>query len=87
MKPLALATILALGLLAAPLAGEAQPAGRHAIGVLHLGSAVSMRPYVDAFREGLRERGYVEGDSVAIEVRSADDQADRLPALVAGCLP
>jgi putative ABC transport system substrate-binding protein len=41
---------------------------------------------LDAFREGLRERGYIEGESVAIELRSADDQADRLPACVAELL-
>jgi len=74
------------GLLAAPLAAEAQQAAKHTIGVLNLGSADSMRPNWDAFREGLRERGYVEGDSVAIEFRSAGGQADRLPALVAELL-
>src|SRR5688572_10530053 len=74
------------GAVAAPIAVEAQQRGKHTIGVLYLGSAASFRPYVDAFREGLRERGYVEGDSVAIELRSADGQADRLPALVAELL-
>ena len=45
-----------------------------------------MRPYWDAFRAGLRDRGYVEGKSIAIEYRSANDQADRLPTLVAELL-
>ena len=72
----------------APLRAGAQEykAGKHTIGVLSLGSAVSLRPVLDAFREGLRERGYIEGESVAIELRSADDQADRLPACVAELL-
>ncbi len=74
------------GLLAAPLAAEAEQSVKHTIGVLYLGSAVIVRPFLDAFREGLRERGYIEGDSVAIEFRSADDQTDRLPALVAELL-
>jgi putative ABC transport system substrate-binding protein len=81
-----LLTSLAGSLLGAPLAAEAQQAGKHTIGVLNLGSAVSLRPYLDAFREGLRERGYIEGESLAIELRSADDQADRLPACVAELL-
>jgi putative ABC transport system substrate-binding protein len=41
---------------------------------------------VTAFREGLKEAGFVEGQDIAIEYRSADDHADRLPALVAELL-
>ena len=74
------------GAFAPPLVAAAQQAGKHTIGVLNLGSAVSLRPYLDAFREGLRERGYIEGATVAIELRSADDQVDRLPACVAELL-
>ena len=74
------------GVVASPVATRAERAGRHAIGVLHLGSADSFRPYLNAFRDGLRGHGHVEGESVAIEVRSADNQADRLPALVAELL-
>ena len=36
-----------------------------------------------AFRQGLKEAGFVEGQNVAIEFRSAEDHSDRLPALVA----
>jgi putative ABC transport system substrate-binding protein len=39
-----------------------------------------------AFREGLKEQGFVEGRSIAMEFRSAEDQRDRLPALVADLL-
>src|SRR5262245_43366618 len=39
--------------------------------------------YVTAFGQGLREAGFVEGQNVAIEYRSAEDQADKLPSLVA----
>ncbi len=76
----ALAATLALGLLAAPLAAPAQQApGKTArIGVL---GRVSL-PF-DAFREGLRELGYVEGQNIAIEYRFADGKDERLPGLAA----
>jgi len=76
----ALAATLALGVLAAPLAAPAQQApGKTArIGVL---GRVSL-PF-DAFREGLRELGYVEGQNIAIEYRFADGKDERLPGLAA----
>ena len=76
----ALAAALALGLLAAPLAAPAQhPPGKTArIGFLARVSA----PF-DAFREGLRELGYVKGQNIAIEYRSADGKDERLPGLAA----
>ncbi|MGH7252919.1 MAG: ABC transporter substrate-binding protein [Nitrospiraceae bacterium] len=70
---------LALALLAAPLAAEAQPSGRVArLGVLLLGAT---DPNVQAFREGLRELGYIEGQNLAIEYRTAEGIAGRLPDL------
>jgi putative ABC transport system substrate-binding protein len=39
------------------------------------------RPMVDAFRQGLRERGYVEGQNIVIEYRSADSRIERFPQL------
>ena len=74
------------GLLAAPLAAGAQQAGKvFRIGYLVLGSLESPegRPSLDAFRQGLRERGYVEGQNIIVEYRPADGRAERLPALAA----
>ena len=76
---------LAGGLLAAPLAAEAQQAGKVArIGYLVTGSLESLEPArVDALRQGLREHGYVEGQNILIEYRAADGRVERLPALAA----
>ena len=66
------------------LAADAQPAGKvWRIGFLGSTSTSSHGAFVDAFREGLRERGYVEGKNVTIEYRWAESHYDRLPALAA----
>src|SRR6266576_1540607 len=73
-----------LGLLAAPLAAVAEQAGKIArIGYLAIGSLESpeMRSGVDAFRQGLREHGYVEGQNVLIDYREAAGKIERLPGL------
>src|SRR5262245_28997467 len=71
---------LAGGAVAWPLAARAQPA-MPVIGVLHPSSTDTTR--LRAFRQGLKDAGFIEGENVAIEYRSADDQADRLPGLAA----
>lgn len=73
---------LAGAILAAPLtAGAQQPAKVPRIGILRPGSPPD--PLVDAFRQGLRELGYVEGRSISIEYRWAEGRNDRLPDLAA----
>jgi putative tryptophan/tyrosine transport system substrate-binding protein len=79
-----LRTTLASGLLAAPLAAEAQsPEKVVRIGILTLGFAPSTPP-IEALRQGLGEHGYVEGRNMALEFRFAEGRTDRLPALAAG---
>ena len=72
------------GLLVGPLAAEAQPAGKvWRIGFLEPGSASVNRHFLDAFRQGLRDLGYVEGQTITIEDRWADGRPERFPDLVA----
>jgi len=65
-----------------PLAGSAQQT-MPAVGFLHPGSAADWTDLVNAFREGLKEEGFVEGHSVTIEYRWAENDNGRLPALSA----
>jgi putative ABC transport system substrate-binding protein len=71
-------------LLATPIAAPGQQSGKvHRIGFLGSTSPKSHGAFVDAFRDGLRERGYVEGKNVVIEYRWAESDYGRLPALAA----
>jgi len=65
------------------LAVEAQQSAIPVIGFVRSGSLKGVETIVAAFRQGLKETGYVDGQNVAIEFRSADDHHERLPAIVA----
>jgi hypothetical protein len=66
-----------------PLAARAQQTLTPVVGFLRSTSPADSAHLVVAFRQGLKETGYVEGQNVAIEYRWAEGRLDRLPALVA----
>jgi putative ABC transport system substrate-binding protein len=60
-----------------------QPTKIPRVGYLTAATPSGMKPSTDAFRQGLRELGYVEGKNIIIEWRYAEGKSDRLSALIA----
>ena len=86
MNPKPILWLLTAFLLALVHRAEAQqPAKIHRIGLLSSNTVPSA--WREAFRQGLRDLGYVEGENIVIEYRSAEGKLDRLPALAAELLP
>ncbi|PYO54266.1 MAG: hypothetical protein DMD83_22665 [Candidatus Rokuibacteriota bacterium] len=84
MKPRAAALAVALALFAAPVAAEAQPAGKvYRVGVLANALDTADGPSFEVFLDGLGKLGYVEDQNIVIEWRSSEGYYDRLPALAA----
>jgi putative tryptophan/tyrosine transport system substrate-binding protein len=66
-----------------PLAARAQQPAMPVIGFVHVGSADVIARFVAAFRKGLNESGYAEGQNVTVEYDGLEGQYDRLPAVMA----
>src|SRR5450759_3182645 len=66
-----------------PLATSAQQAAKPVVGFLRITSEGDSAHLAAAFRQGLKEQGFIDGDNVAIEYRYADNHRDRAPALAA----
>src|SRR5712692_2562294 len=83
MRLVGIAVVLAVSFLLAPLDVEAQQAAKIArIGFLTVDTAAN--PHVrEAFLQGLRDLGYIEGRNLVIEYRNAEGKYERLPALAA----
>jgi len=75
---------LTLSILMAPLAADAQPAGKvHRIGVLDVGAAANTAGFLEVVRQGLREHGWVEGQNIVFESRWTERDYARLADLAA----
>jgi len=74
--------VIAGGFVAAPLAAEAQQAGK-VPRIAYIRAEAPPAADVEAFRQGLREHGYVEGKNIVVEYRWADGNDQRLRAIVA----
>jgi putative ABC transport system substrate-binding protein len=81
MKLFRLIAIAVALMVGAALASAQQPQTIPRVGILFIGGRD--QPHLEAFKQGLRERGYVEGKNIALEYRYAEGREERLPELAA----
>src|SRR5262247_2476223 len=79
MRRIGLAVVLAIGLVLGSLHSEAESASR--VGMLIPISRADAEIIIEAFRQGLRELGYIDGRDIRIEPRHAEGRDERLPGL------
>ena len=84
MRLIGLGLIFVVNLMLAPLAANGQPIPKPPhIGYLSSSSAAATAHFIEAFRQGLREYGWIEGQNITVEWRFAEGRFDRLPDLAA----
>ena len=84
LRSIGLLVTLALGILAAPLAAAAQPAGKvYRVAVFGLLPREAGVPFLKALESGLRDLGYVEGRNLVLEYHTAEGRPERLPEVAA----
>src|SRR5215475_14010089 len=66
-----------------PLAARAQPSAMPVVAFFNAGSPAAFDHLAQAFREGLRETGFIAGQNIVIEYRWAEDRYEQLPAMAA----
>jgi ABC-type uncharacterized transport system substrate-binding protein len=81
LKWLGLSMIVCVLVVAGVVAQAQQPAKMPRVGVLFIGGRD--QPHLEAFKQGLRERGYTEGKNIVLDYRYAEGKVDRLPSLAA----
>jgi putative tryptophan/tyrosine transport system substrate-binding protein len=86
MKRRAFITLLGGAVTVCPITAWAQQGGMPLVGLLRSSSAAPLARIVEAFREGLSDAGFVEGQNVMVEQRWADNRLERLPELAADLL-